>query len=332
MSNGYLTAEELSIQNHLCVLPCGDVSEVDTINWSKEDLKYYQYYYVNDKPLDTMFKSFIFNPIRMRKDYFIHAMHTGLGKQARKNDWILAIDHLFEENVNFSALAQNTKDIDTTEVWVTIPYPHPFQENFGKILGITLNFTNEYDRIKAVKWWIDSFLWRWKKATHLHQKLTFKGFVWQRSSINAGDEKIVKETNEYIHQYGYRSLWLFNYGSSGCIQWKDYKFDAACAGPNYYGNTEIDYNWINNTTTFSQHFHTGMQITYGKGPLFNDTHIYDYLNLGIRNGYMNNSMIVFQFPNLTMKKIYHDNLVAYIQIYAFIKKTYQGYAYEGIPY
>lgn len=332
MSSGYLTAEELSIQNHLCVLPCGDVSEVDKVNWSIEDLKYYQNYFVGGEPVDTMFRAFIFNPIRMRNNYYINAMHTGLGKQARKNDWILAINNLFKDNVNFKALAQNTKEGETTDIWVTIPYPNPLQKNFGKIQGNKLDFSNEDDRIKAVKWWIDSFLMRWEKEENLHKKLSFKGFVWQRNSISASDDNIVKETNEYIHQNGYLSLWLFNYGSSGCAEWKEFQFDAACANPNYYGKTEIDIQWIINATAFSQHFHTGMQIMYGKGEFFNDTHLFDYLNLGATHGYMDKSLIVFQFPNQTMEMIYKNNVNEYIQLYTFIKKTFQGYPYEGMSY
>lgn len=331
-STGYLTAEELSIQNHICVLPCGDLSEVDTIDWSKEDLEHYQYYFVDGKPVDKMFRAFIFNPIQMRKDYFIHVMHTGIGKPARNNDWQMAIDHLFKENVNFSALAQNTKKGDTTDIWVTIPYPNPLQENFGKVLGNKLDFSNETDQIKAIQWWIDSFIMRWEKETHLHDTLSFKGFVWQRSSINEGDENLVKETNDYIHNRGFLSLWLFNYGSSGCVEWSDFKFDAACANPNYYGNTNIDISWIKNSTAFASHYHTGMQIIYGKGKLFNDTHIYDYLNLGVSHGYMNNSLVVFQFPNQTMKMIYDNDRIAYVHIYSFIKKIYQHYSYPGISY
>jgi hypothetical protein len=331
-SSGYRLAEELPIQNHLCVLPCGELSENGTIDWSEKELIYYQYYFVNDQPADRMFRSFIFNPMRMRENYLIYPMYTGLGKLARVNDWILTIDHLFKEKVNFHALANNMNQGDKTDIWVTIPYPNSLQENFGKVLGVKLNFTKESDRIQAIQWWIDSFLMRWQVETKLHDKLTFKGFVWQRTSIDSGDEELVMAVNDYIHNHNLFSLWLFNYGSSGCLKWSDLKFDAACANPNYYGNTEVDYNWIINATVFAQYYHTGMQVNFGKGSIYNETHIYDYLNIGVKNGYMYNSLLAFQFPNQKLKDLYKNNLTAYIQIYAFIKKTYQRFSYIGIPY
>ncbi|WP_342539852.1 DUF4855 domain-containing protein [Heyndrickxia sp. FSL K6-6286] len=323
MSTGYMTAEQHSITNHICVLPVGDFLNKEMGNWSTEELKYCQYYFENGQPLDTFFRSYIFDPIRIRDDYYIHAMHTGLGKQARISDWMLVTDHLFDENVNLHALAQNTNEGEVNEVWVTIPYPHPLQENFGTVLEEKLDFTNDEDRLKAIKWWIECFLIRWQKEEGLHQKLAFKGFVWQRSSINTGDEQIVKDTNDYIHQKGYLTLWLFNFGSPGCAQWDTLNFDAACANPNYYGNTEVDTNWIKNTTVFSQYYHTGIQISFGTGMLFNNTHLYDYLNFGVSEGYMMNSLIAFQFPNQTLKKIYLNHPDEYKNMYLFTKKQYE---------
>ena len=68
--------------------------------------------------------------------------------------------------------------------------------------------------------------------------------------------------------------------SPGCAQWDTLNFDAACANPNYYGNTEVDTNWIKNTTVFSQYYHTGIQISFWEwGCYLINTHLYDYLNL-----------------------------------------------------
>ncbi len=331
-SNGYITAEELSIQNHLCMLPCGDASDEYSSDWTKEELKYYQHYIVEGNPVDTMFKAFIFNPIRVREDYFIHSMHTGLGKFARNNDWLQIIERLFMDDVNLDALYQNTKYGERTDVWVTIPYPNPLQERFGHVFGNNLNFVNDSDRIKAVQWWIDCFMMRWEEKTNLHDKLVLRGFAWQRESINSGDEALVKASNEYIHKHQLLSIWPFNYGSTGCLNWKEYGFDAAVANPNYYGNTEVDTNWITNTSVFAKHYHTGIQINYGKGSTYNSTHIYDYLNLGLTNEFIQNCLLLYQFQDQTMKQIYEEDITAYIQIYSFIKNIYQQFRYPGILY
>src|SRR5690606_11228693 len=223
---------------------------------------------------------------------------------------------------NFEAVANNTVAGKQTDIWVTLPYPILTQENFGSIDGKELNFKNDDDRFSAVQWWISKFLSKWAESIHLHNKLLFRGFVWPRASIAVQDENIVKRITAYIREKGYLSLWLQQYGSTGCVEWKNFGFDAACTHPNDDGNVAPDYTWIPNATVFARHYHLGMQITFGKGALFKDGHLLDYLNFGYFNEYMKKSLLVYQFPNQTMQDIYQNNLTEYIYLYSFIKQTY----------
>lgn len=321
-TNQYMSAEELGIQNYLCVLPYGEESENGVTNWTAEDLKPYQYYLVNDVAIDSMFKGLIFNPICGRENHFIYPMYSDFGILAEKEDWKLALKRLFMENYNFDAAASNTADGKKTDIWVTIPYPFFTQTNFGEVKGENINFKTEEHRFLAVTWWIDKFLSKWKKSKQLHKKLTFQGFVWPRASIDGRDEDLVKQVTAYIRQNGLLSLWLQQYGSTGCVEWKEFGFDAACTHPNFYGSTGPDFSWIANSTVFAQYYHIGMQITFGKGLLYKENHLLDYLNYGVYNEYMNKSLLVFQFPNQTMREIYQNHPNEYAYLYSFIQKAY----------
>ncbi|MEK5392351.1 MULTISPECIES: DUF4855 domain-containing protein [Heyndrickxia] len=322
MENGYMTAKELGIQNHICVLPYGENSDTGKVLWSTTDLKPYQSYLVNGRSADRLFRGFIFNPINGREGHYIHPMYADFGELADKEDWQIALNNLFVSNYNLDALAINTKPGFKTDIWVTIPYPNPSQTNFGLVDGRELNFKNEEDREEAVKWWISSFQNMWDQSTSLHEFLTFKGFVWQRVSISGNDINLVKNVNNFIHSNGLLSLWLQQYGSCGCVDWKEFGFDASCTNPNFYGNSGHDFSWIANSTVFANYYRIGMQIFFGKGDMFKERHLYDYLNYGIYNNYMNESLLVYQFPNQTMREIYENNLDEYIALYSFTRKTY----------
>ncbi|MBO0961862.1 DUF4855 domain-containing protein [Neobacillus sp. MM2021_6] len=321
-TNQYMSAEELGIQNHLCLLPYGEESENGITNWTAEDLRPYQSYLVNGVAIDSMFGGLIFNPISGRKNHYIYPMYTDFGELAEKEDWKLTLKSLFMDDYNLDAAAGNTVDGKKTDIWVTMPYPVLTQTKFGKVEGEKINFKIEEHRFLAMSWWIEKFLSKWKKSKHLQTKLTFQGFVWPRASIDSRDESLVKKVTAFIRQKGLRSLWLQQYGSTGCVEWKEFGFDAACTHPNFYGKIGPDFKWIANSTVFAQHFQVGMQISYGKGILFKENHLLDYLNYGVYNDYMNKSLLVFQFPNQTMRDIYENHPTEYVYLYSFIKKAY----------
>ncbi len=331
MTESYISSQQLQIQNHLAVLPCGDFSDNNLLNWTDEQLRPYLFYTINGQNFDTMFGGLVFNIIRARENHYIYPMYTPFGEPPEKVDWQMAIDNLFKPNFNFDVAAKTKLNID---IWVSLPYPHPVQKSFGEINGKILNFTIEEDRLAALQWWINTFLELWKKKSSFLSPLIFRGFVWQRESIDGEDIPLVKKINSYIHLHHLLSLWLPNYGAAGLIDWKGFAFDAVCVNPNYYGNTNHDYQWINNAALFAKYYQNGIQIYYGKGLLFNDTHLLEYLNLGLpeHNNYVENCLLVYQFPNQTLKEVAEKNVVDYIRIYSFMKKIYTKVFYPGIPY
>jgi hypothetical protein len=332
--NGYLAPDTYDVQNHLCVINCGEMREGSTLLWSKEQLQYYVSYILEDKPIDRMFGGFIFNVIKTREQSFIHPMFVGFGKPSSKKDWSMWVDILFARNANLNALYDAIGEGRKLDLWVTIPYPHASQTDFGEVRDNDLDFTKTSDRIRAIRWWLDLFLKRWQKEKHLHDRLALRGFVWQREAIDTNDAELVRRVNALIHRRHCLSMWLPNYGSAGAVDWRSYGFDLCAVNSNYYGNNEYDHIWINNASNFAKYYNTGMQINFGKGLLYNDTHHLDYFNLGLpeHNDYMNSSFLVYQLPNHTLEEVYRERFVEYIRLYTFIKGLYQRVDYPGIPY
>lgn len=330
-SIGFLAPEAYNLRNHICMIPCGGLSEHDPVYWRAEQLQYYAGYMINGQPIDLMFGGFIFNGIRARKNHFIYPLYVGFGQPSEKEDWKTWIDVLFTPNTNLHAL-YNVAGSTPLDVWISLPYPHPFQRSFGKINGRKLDFKEDEDRFQAIEWWLDAFIGRWNENAHLHQKLKLRGFMWQRESIDTSEEALVKRVNGAIKQRNYFSLWLPNYGSLGVLNWHSFGFDLAALNTNYYGNTSYDYNWIINASAFAKTFHTGMQIIFGKGLIYSQTHQLDYFNLGARHGFMKDSFLVYQFPNQDLVGIYKERFVDYIRLYTFIKGLYKEIDYPGKLY
>lgn len=330
---GYLLPSPEVIQNHVCVLPCGGVSDNAISHWTTSDVRFYVSYYVNGQPVDKMFNGFIFNGLSVRKGRYFYPMYVGFGEPANRTDWLEWIDSLFAPAQNLKALFSLATH-SSLDVWISIPYPYLNQKNFGKVNGKILNFEKDDDRFTAVSWWIDQFIQRWEKEFILSKRLNFRGFLWQRESIYDYDEQLVKLTTAYVKNKGFYSMWLPFYGSSGCLKMRELDFDVVSLHPNFYGNTVYDHQWITNACAFAKYNNVGMQIIFGKGFIYNDTHLHDYLNLGLpeHNKYMTQSFLVYQFPNQTLKEIYENRVVDYIRLYTYMKGIYSRALYPDIRY
>lgn len=330
---GFLPPSAYELRNHTCMIPCGGLAGDIPLIWKDSQLQYYVKYMVYGQPLDSMFKGFIFNGIRTRDNHFLDPLYVGFGEPSEMIDWLQWIDALFVPDANLHAL-HRLADEEKLDVWVSVPYPHPFQRNFGTVQGRNLDFEVAIDRLTAVLWWLDQFVARWEESSHLHDKLEFRGFLWQREVIDDDDEMIVKWVNASIHSKKLLCMWLPNYGSARVINWRELDFHVVALHSNFSGNPNYDSSWISNACLFSRYYQTGIQVTWGKGMMYNDTHQLDYFNLGLKeySNYMTDSFIVYQFPNQTMESINRDCLTDYIRLYTFIKGFYQKIEYPGITY
>lgn len=261
----------------------------------------------------------------------MHPLQAGFGQPADKQDWELWLESLFAPGQNIQALAA-LAERNPLDVWVSLPYPYWNQQDFGSVAGKPLDFSNQEDRTQAVSWWIDQFMVRWAKETTMVPKVKLRGFLWLRESIPDYDEEVVMATNSKIQGLGLYSMWLPFYGSFGCMKAEQFGFDVVAVHPNYYGKIGYESNWLNIAARYAYKKHTGLQIIFGKGAMYSESHFLDYLNFGLHNRYMKEALLVYRFPQQTIREIHSQRFVDYIRLYTYIKGLYQKVSYPGITY
>lgn len=330
----YLTADDCGVQNHVVVLPCGTGLSPGATCWTEPELRPYTHFLLNNgNPVDALFHGFVFTATEVRPERSLHPLYATLSAPADKTDWHLWLDTLFRAGFNLSAL--NACVTEVSDVWIGLPYPHRFQTDFGVVNHQDLDFSDDHDRLTAMRWWISEFTTRWQKQVQDYPHLRLRGFLWPRDAVlPEEDATLVTAVNDRIHAQGLLSLWLPNYGSNFIDRWRELGFDMAAFHANFCGHTDCGYEWINYTSHAARTYQAGMQVTFGKGPTFNDTHHLDYLNLGLDkyNGYMKASFVVYQFPHQTVGDIYRSGMMDYVYLYMFVKGLFTHVHHAGIVY
>jgi hypothetical protein len=114
-----------------------------------------------------------------------------------------------------------------------IPYPSERQKTFGDVDGdgVSEDLSKHADRVKAVNWFLDEALARWKALAPKHLKLW--GFYWMNEGIAGRDEAIGKATALLVHERGYKLHWIPWYRAPGTDKWREMGIDFAVVQPNY---------------------------------------------------------------------------------------------------
>lgn len=340
----YLDKRAKGNESPLLHLPLGgEMTTERFLQLSEEDFRALLYYNVKGRASDALFRGLLLTPNRMKSGRSLNPLYEGFTEPAVKGDWEEWIALLFQEGSNLPALAHLLSKppflLPAVDLWISLPYPERRQTAFGQVEGRNLSFEREEDRLYALAWWIGTFQRRFNdrfgnEGSGLKSPLRLRGFRWAREAILKNDVDLVKKVADQIHREGAQFLWLTNFGSSGVTDWEQMGFDLTLLHPNYYGNTENGWEWIDYAAYFASTYHCGLQLTYGKGMLYNQTHLYDYLNRGLPEyrDYMKRAFLLFQFDGISLTEVMRDDFPLYANLYLFIKEKYKKIAYPGIGY
>lgn len=247
---GFYSGKEQNLQQHLTVISIGGFDKENKRLWSADDLlPAVRYNFEGTDTKSPYFKGFVFSPVTVRDDYYIHPLYAGFGQSPTKEDWEAYTNILFEPGYNLHAL--NELAVVPLDIWLGIPYPMKSQLNFGTLNGQSLSFQTQSMRKDALDWWLQSVMEHWKQAGLTNLQL--KGFYWMREVLLPEDEELLVELNDSIHAHSYKAMWLPNYGGYGAMNpWKGeaLNFDVTAVNPNYYGNTSLGPEWINHASLF----------------------------------------------------------------------------------
>ncbi len=289
------------------------------------------------KVLDTMFDSFIY-------------MHygdqlpsgAGMGNESSGNaeDWKWLVNDMFAEGLNLNAMEEAAGKIKTElaldsdftyKVIVAFYNPNPATTDFGDIDGdgVSENFSNYADRVKALKWYFDMVEAKFAESNFKNIELV--GYYWFHEDMGSKRdiEKLLPEISEYIHSLGRTFSWVPYFAAVGFDNWANYGIDIACMQPNYafnpfsIGETELAPSWrIPETCYLTDLYGMCVEVEIDKSAtskqLFFERYM-KYLAGGIEYGYMTDTYNVY----FAGKYIYRDAALLNTDIARTIyEKTY----------
>ena len=160
------------------------------------------------------------------------------------------------------------------KVVISIPSPTSSDIDWGEIDGKKLNMTNDNDRIKSVKWFIDRVMDEWRKSDF--SELEFSGFYWlhEGETNYTSDRFILPEISRYIKSLGFHFYWIPYFGAHMGADWKEWGFDIAYQQPNYFFRHK-DEEWpatrLDDACQFASRYNMGLEMELDgsiKDPLY----------------------------------------------------------------
>lgn len=160
-------------------------------------------------------------------------------QSARKEEWKALCDSYFRKDIALNAIEECIDDVKAEigspkhrrKVVLTLPEPIPNQKDWGELDGRSADFSNDAERVKACKWYIDYAIKKFKEAQF--QNIALDGFYWVAEEATHS-RTILHEIGAYMRSLGYKFYWIPYWGSDGHGEWKDLKFDVAYQQPNYF--------------------------------------------------------------------------------------------------
>lgn len=286
---------------------------------------------------------------------------------ANKDDWEELLNFYFAEKGALQTLDKTLEEINHSinkppehlhNVVLTLPYPHPTQERFGVInseenLTASGNFsingqnltaaTNS--RLEAEIWFVDQIVKRWKKSSF--KNIHLLGLYWIFETVyrswDVDDHLLLKELRRYINNQELKLCWIPFYASYNfhlLENYKDYYFDMAFLQPNFLFYKDGKY--IETAAKVAKKNCAGIEMEYYLEldepiSITKERHIRfrEYLNAGIKYGYMNEAACAHFLGKDSLPRMYHHKDAIerefYEDIYQFVKGTYKVKSYSPVP-
>ncbi len=305
---------------------------------SDDLLPYLAYIDSEGNIIDTMFDSFIYM-------HYGDALPSGavMGNDSSgvSTDWKWLVDDMFAEGTNLLAMEETAGQVKsklglasdyTYKLIIAIYNPNPSTTDFGDIDGdgVSENFSNYNDRIKAVKWYIDMVEAKFAEANF--QNIELVGYYWFHEDMGSSRDidQLLPEAADYIHGLDRDFSWVPYFVAAGYTNWANYGIDLTCMQPNYafnpysIGETDLAPEWrIKETSYLSNLYGMCVEVEIDKSAtnrqLFFERYM-KYLAGGIEYGYMTDTYNIY----FAGKYIYRDAALLNTPLARTIyEKTYQ---------
>lgn len=296
-------------------------------------LPYLAYYDKDGKAADTFFDSFLYLP------YSVYT-YSKLYKCA--SGWKYYIDNTFDDEYNLGAL---DKAVSLTgeklgiknfsaKVFLTVLHTnvsygeHP--DKFGDVDGdgVDEDMSVLEDRIKAIKWCIDTQIALFKEKNYAN--LTLDGFYWFEEVINYSDRlelPSLKFARDYLHSLGLKIFWIPYFQARGFQDWKENGFDIACMQPNFAFRAGIPTERLYQNAELTKTLGMCVEMEIGGLDAEHVERFRKYMDCGAETGYMKSVKMYYQggIPGEFYKSYKSDDPLlrsTYDDCYLFAKEKY----------
>lgn len=313
------------------------IARTDDGDWLKGDfLPFIAHLDASGKPHDTFFDSFLFLAGKSHRTREFGG-EVEQHRAALWADWQWYIDRIFNPGHQIDALDQAVGELGetlgdpgyTVNVYIMIPYPSYKVTDFGHPDGSMGGFSllPWENRQKVVEWYVDEVLARWQALSPAHLRLA--GFYWLQEHVNPSvpdEELFVRTAVRYVQDKGYLMSWIPWSGAMYATHWKSYGFDWAIIQPNRILRDKPDD--IEVAVGRATRSRMGIEVEFDGRikQIENELKFYEYLDGGVKYGYMTEAMIGYYMDLSILSSLYHDGdgrwRHLYDDLYAFAKGTY----------
>lgn len=315
-SNGYsgnsddeiIFREDVKLENHkhykavpndLVLIYDGGIHR--NIKWDKNHFSPYVSTLKSEKHT-LLFDGFLFLEIKDGKGRGFASGYEKLA--ARKTEWTALLENYFSEGNAIHALNAQLEDVflsgkiadelDKRKVVLALPEPIPNQTDWGELDGISLNFSNKKDRLKACKWYIDYAEQLFKKANFNYVELV--GFYWlAEEATNSRD--LAKDVAAFIYKKDYDFYWIPYFNSDGYQEWKSLGFNQVYYQPNYFFNEKVPFTQLQEACERARNNQMNMEVEFDERVLKNSKdwgqRLNDYLDVFEKNGVFDSLKVAY---------------------------------------
>ena len=294
-------------------------------NWDKDRIESYVTY-TNEQGVETwFFDAFLFLEFA---DYGegsnMVSFATGykdpsgtLLSSATKYDWENLINYFFSKGHQLYALDETIGDAISRlgapaykrRVVITIPEPIRNQDSsnasssttyWGRVSGVTLDFSRDADRVKACKWYIDRVRQLFDRANF--QNIELAGFYWIAEK-STHTSTILPQVADYLHKFKYTFNWIPYYTADGYAQWSQWGFDYAYLQPNYFFNESVPESRLQEACRLGAGANMGMEMEFDDNALASRGRAYrlrNYMNVFKQEGVWANKRLAYYQHNNTV--------------------------------
>lgn len=198
--------------------------------WTINEFEPYVVHQFQDNHKAWFFQCFSFLDLDINGKSLI--CRKDINTAASKDDWFDFLKLPFTKNKYFDALDRcietNIKLLGPPpfrhKVVMALPMPYNANYNWGRIGSIKMNFTKDGDRIKALKWYIDTFIDEYNR--HSYKNFDLEGFYWLDEDME-NNSSITNIITNYVRSKGLTTSWSPYLRAKGVLKWSVQGFDYA---------------------------------------------------------------------------------------------------------